>query len=248
MSRLLAILVWVCVPLPLLGDTLRVAVASNFLPVARQLAAGFEQATGHRVKLVPGATGRLHAQIVRGAPFDVFLAADSERPQRLEREGHIVPGSRRVYAVGRLVLWSPDPQRIDDGPATLRQGAFHRLAVANPRLAPYGRAAREVLQRLGLWQRLAPRLVRGENIAQAFHFVRSGNAELGFIAAAQWQGLPPAERGSAWQVPTALHSPIEQQMVLLTPRPAARAFHAWVLRPESRDLIRRSGYEVPADE
>ena len=230
------------------GEVLRVAVASNFLPVARLLAQSFEAETGHRVKLVPGATGRLYAQIVRGAPFDLFLAADRVRPQRLEREGRIVPGSRRTYALGRLVLWSPDPQRIRDGSGVLRRGDFYRLAIANPRLAPYGRAAREVLERLGLWQALTPRLVRGENIAQAFHFVQSGNAELGFIAAAQWQGLPAARRGSAWPVPANLHEPIEQQMVLLSPRPAARAFHAWLLRPESRGVVRRSGYEVPADE
>ncbi|RMG58342.1 MAG: molybdate ABC transporter substrate-binding protein [Gammaproteobacteria bacterium] len=229
------------------NEPLRVAVASNFLPVARALAERFEQAQGQQVVLVPGATGRLYAQIRHGAPFDVFLAADRERPERLEREGLAVKDTRQTYAVGRLVLWSPDPQRIGDPQQTLSRADFHRLAIANPRLAPYGRAAQQTLQRLGLWQALSRKLVRGENIAQAFHFVRSGNAELGFIAAAQWQALDAARKGSAWQVPQTLHEPIEQQLVLLRDRPSARAFLEWLRMPEARELIRAGGYEVPTD-
>ena len=198
---------------------LRVAVASNFAPAARALAADFErQAGGQPVQLVVGSTGRQFAQIVHGAPFDLFLAADRRRPERLEQEGRVVPGSCFTYALGRIVLWSPQPDLVDDEGAVLRAGHIRHLAIANPRLAPYGRAAQQVLRRLGLMEQLQPRLVQGENVAQAYQFVKTGNAALGFVAYAQVHRTA-GQDGSLWAVPQSLCDPIEQQAVQLSRQP-----------------------------
>lgn len=226
----------------------RVAVASNFAGAMEGLTADFEAATGHRVSLSFGSTGKHYAQIRHGAPYDAFFAADARRPRLLEEEGHGVPGSRFTYAIGRLVLWSPREGLVDDGGAVLRGAGFRHLAIANPRLAPYGRAAREVLEALGLWPGLRGRLVQGENIAQTFQFVASGNADLGFVALSQVRGPGGDREGSQWEVPPELFAPIAQEAVLLRDHPAARDFLEFVRSDRARALIRAYGYEVPGAE
>lgn len=223
------------------ADEIRVAVASNFRPALEAIAYRFETQARHDVHIIAGATGKQYAQIVHGAPFEVFLAADVERPARLEADGRIVPNSRFTYAIGRLVLWSADSERVDAAGAVLTSGDFQRLAIANPRLAPYGKAARETLQALRLWDAIEARLVYGENIAQAYQFVYSGNAELGLVAASQV--LPGS--GSSWPVPAELHAPIEQQAVLLRETPASLAFVAFLAAPDTLRLIRQYGYDTP---
>lgn len=224
----------------------RIAVAANFTVTARQLAARFHADSGHRIRLSFGSTGKLYAQIHHGAPFDAFLAADAARPQRLEAEGRALPGSRFTYAIGRLMLWSPQAGRFTDGADWLRAGQFRRLAIANPQTAPYGRAARQTLQQLGLWETLHRRLVRGDSIAQAFQFVATGNAAAGFVALAQVKAWSdPA--GSLWEVPAAYHEPVEQQAVLLkqgTANPAARAFLAFLRQPAAQRIIVEAGYRL----
>ena len=175
-----------------------------------------------------GSTGKHYAQIVHGAPFEVFLAADTERPERLERSGHAVAGTRFTYALGRLALWSADPERVVDGAALLERGDFRRLAIANPALAPYGRAARETLEARGAWQAAEPRLVTAENVAQAYQFVASGNAEVGLVAGPLLLQDEAGPRGSWWLVPETLHAPIAQQALLLREHPGGRAFLAYL--------------------
>jgi molybdate transport system substrate-binding protein len=221
-----------------------VAVATNFAATARTLADAFARETGHRAVPSEGSTGKLYAQIVSGAPFEVFLSADAERPRRLEEEGRAVSGSRFTYALGRLVLWSPDPARVD-GPDALARDDFLHLAIANPELAPYGAAAREVLEGLGLWERLQPRLVRGEDVGQTFHFVASGGAELGFVALS----LVTGRDGSRWMVAPDGHAPLEQQAVLLVRGEgdeAARAFLDFLRGDAARGTIEKAGYGLPA--
>lgn len=230
------------------AHTATVAVASNFAAAGEALARRFEAQSGHRLTLSFGATGKHYAQIVNGAPFDLFLAADVERPRRLEAEGHGVPGTRRSYAVGRLALWSPDPGRVDAQGRVLVEGRFRHLAMANPRLAPYGRAARQVLEAAGLWEALQGRLVRGENIGQAYQFVASGNADLGFVAYAQVLRPDGRVEGSVWLPPAQWYRPIEQQAILLrhgADNPAARDFLDYLLGPAGQALIQRYGYAVP---
>jgi molybdate transport system substrate-binding protein len=227
------------------AESVHVAVATNFATTCRKIAEAFTAATQHDVVISDGSSGKLAAQIANGAPFEVFLSADVERPAKLEAEKHAVLGTRFVYAVGKLALWSARAGFVK-GEATLRADAFAHLAIANPELAPYGAAAREVLQRLELWDRLQPKLVRGEDIGQTFHFVSTGNAELGFVALAQLAGN---DAGSRWQVPADLHAPIEQQAVLLPPGrddPAARAFLAFLQSDAARALIEAAGYGVPS--
>lgn len=227
-----------------LADTLRVAVASNFAEAIASLTDRFEIKTGHSVTVSLGSTGKQYAQIVNGAPFDLFLAADVERPRRLEDEGRAVPGTRFTYAIGELVIWAPGRERLDL-PSVLTSPAIRRIAIANPRLAPYGRAARESLEALGLWEAVRPRLVRGENIAQAFQFVYSGNADVGLIANAQLVAHARNAPGSRWPVPSELHGPIEQQGVLLRNTPAGRAFVDFLRSDAGRAAIRKAGYRVP---
>jgi len=225
-----------------------VAVAANFAEPMQRLAQRFEAASGHRVALSVGSTGKLYSQIVAGAPFDVLLAADTERPERLEREGVAVAGSRLTYAVGQLVLWSPKPGVVDGDGAVLASDRFQRLAIANPRLAPYGEAAMAVLRHRGLAERLAPKLATGDSLAQAYQFVATGNAEIAFIARSQVQspGLPA--EGSVWVVPQALYPEIRQDAVLLTrgaANPAALALMQFLRGREARDLIAAHGYGLP---
>jgi len=245
LSLMLA-LVAALVVLPAQGGTALVAVAANFAKPVETLSERFEAATGHRLTVAQGSTGKLYAQIVRGAPYDILLAADSARPARLEAEGLAVRGSRFTYAVGRLVLWSPDPARIGpDGPAVLAAGDFAHLAIANPDLAPYGAAARQVLRRLGLADRLAGRIVMGQNIGQTFAMVATRNAELGLVAKSQIMQRRETDRGSVWEVPETLHDPIRQDGVLLrhgADNPAAAAFLAYLRSDGARAAIARLGY------
>lgn len=230
-----------CAPLAHAGET-HVAVAANFTEPARALAAAFERQTGHRAVLSFGSSGVLYAQISQGAPFEVFLSADAERPVKAVAEKLAVRSSRFTYATGRLVLWSADPRLVDAQGQVLRRGSFARLAIADPALAPYGLAAMQTIARLGLTARLTPRLVKGASIAQTYQFVSTGAAELGFVAQSQ---VIAVRGGSRWLVPARLHAPIAQQAVLLTRGardPAAIAFLRYLRTPAARAIIRRYGY------
>jgi len=226
-------------------DYVTVAVASNFAATARDIAAQFAGQSDHDVRIITASTGKLYAQIVNGAPFDVLLAADVERPQRLETGGAGVPGSRFTYAIGALVLWS---RQVDDCRPALQSRDGGRIAIANPETAPYGEATRSFLQRSGLWESLRGRLVVGENIAQTLQFAASGNAQLGFIARSQLRApsLPPAS--CTWPVPESMHAPIDQQALLLQRGAAsagANAFLTFLRSGAGRAIIRRHGYGLP---
>jgi molybdate transport system substrate-binding protein len=224
-----------------------VAVAANFTAPMKQIAAAFERDTGHKVTASFGSTGNLYAQIRNGAPFEAFLAADLKTPTKLEKEGLAVAGSRFTYAVGQLVLWSPKPGLVDDKGAVLQRGHFQRLAIANPKLAPYGEAAVQTLRALGLEHRLRPKLVMGESIAQAYQFVASGNVELGFVALSQVMHDGKMAKGSAWMVPAKLHRPIRQDAVILTkgkPDPAVAELMEFLRGEEARAIIHAFGYGV----
>ena len=235
----------IALPCALRADEIHVAVASNFRLAMDEAAARFERDTGHRAVLISGSTGKHYAQIVNGAPFDAFFAADAEHPQRLEREGRAIPGSRITYAIGQVVLWSADEALVDAAGRVLASDRFRHLAIANPDLAPYGAAARAVLQSLGLWEGVETKLVRGENIGQAFQFVVSGNAELGFVARSQLAAPGRAFEGSSWTPPQALYPAIEQQAVLLRDSSAGRAFMAFMQSDEVAGILRAYGYDSP---
>lgn len=225
----------------------KVAVASNFSLPMRKIATAFAQATGHEALLAVGSTGTFYAQIKRGAPFEVLLSADALTPARLEKEGYVQPGSRFTYAIGRLVLWSRQAGLVDGRGEVLRDSKFARWAMADPKLAPYGAAAEQTLHRLGLWQALQSRQVLGENIAQTYHFVATGNAALGFVALSQvMQAGGAVATGSAWVVPAHLHEPIRQDAALLlccAHNPAAIALMAYLKSPAAQAIIRAHGYE-----
>jgi molybdate transport system substrate-binding protein len=230
---------------PATADELRVAVASNFASILEMLVPSFERQSGHTITIISGATGQHYAQIINGAPFDVFLAADDERPALLVDQDKAVDGSAFTYAIGRLVLWSADPDVVDAEGAVLRTGTFAHLALANPKLAPYGEAAQEVLERLQLREALQRRIVMGENITQTLQFVYSGNAELGFIARSQWLEVDPGHKGSVWEVPAELHAPIVQQGVLLRDSAVATALVTFLQGDYARSVIEAAGYSVP---
>ena len=222
-----------------------VAVASNFMAPMQKIAQAFEQDTGHKAMLSFGSTGSFYAQIKHGAPFQVLLAADALTPLKLESEGLGVAGSRFTYAVGKLVLWSRQPGLVDDKGAILRSGQFERMALANPKLAPYGAAAVEVMSQMGAFKDIQPKLVQGENIAQTYQFIASGNAQLGFVALSQVMADGRLTQGSGWPVPAGLHAPILQDAILLTPgrnNPAARALLGYLQGEKARAIIRASGY------
>jgi molybdate transport system substrate-binding protein len=229
-----------------MADTALIAVATNFAPVAEALAPGFAAATGHQIEVTSGATGKLYAQITEAAPFDVLLSADVETPARLGAEGLGDPASQFTYAVGQLVLWSADPALIGpDASDALQSDSLRFVAIANPDLAPYGVAAREVLQHLGLWDSLQPKIVMGQNIGQTFALVDSGAAELGFVALSALTGTDAG--GSQWIVPPQLHNPLQQDAILLAhgaDNPAAQAFLDYLKTPQARALIAASGYAV----
>lgn len=248
MSRLLSVvlayLLWLS---PAYAAEVSVAVAANFTAPMQKIAQAFEQDTGHRAVLSFGSTGALYAQIRNGAPFHVLLAADDETPAKIDKEGLGVSGSRFTYATGRLVLWSKQPALVDDKGAVLRSGKFERIAVANPKLAPYGAAAIEAMTKLGVLADVQPKIVQGDNIAQTYQFIATENAQLGFVALSQVISDGRLAQGSAWIVPADLHAPIKQDAVLLTSgkdNPAAAALLAYLKSEKVRAVIRSYGYEL----
>jgi len=230
---------------PARAGEVSIAVAANFTDVTLELIPLFESATGHKVRVSFGSTGMLYAQIGNGAPYDVFLAADTKRPEKAEAAGLAVSGTRFNYAYGKLMLWSGRPDAWTDARSWLKRGAFAHLAIANPKTAPYGLAAEQVMDRLGVLSLLQGKLVRGDSLSQTFQFVVSGNAAAGFVAASQvkaWKGS-----GTLWEVPQDLYAPIEQQAVLLgrgESNPAAAAFLGFLKGEAARDVIRSYGYGV----
>jgi molybdate transport system substrate-binding protein len=227
----------------------RVAVAANFTAPMQEIVPLFEQTSGHKVSLSFGSTGKFYAQIKQGAPYDVLISADSKTPQKLDGDGLTVPGSRFVYALGALVLWSAQPGLVDDKGAVLRKGGYNKLAIGDPKLAVYGTAAQETLEGLGLWQALSPKLVRGENITQTYQFAATGNAELGFIALSQISKGGKVTGGSWWIVPAHHYKPIEQSAVMLSSAKdaeASKAFLAFLKGPQAATVIRSYGYELPS--
>lgn len=229
------------------ADTATVAVAANFSAPLEALAARFERDTGNEITIAAGSTGQLYAQITNGAPFDVFLAADRHRPELLAREKLGDPRTRFTYAVGRLVLWTRRVEEFSDlGLDVLRTDDFRWLAIANPRLAPYGEAARQVLERLGLWESLQPRIVLGQNIAQAFAMVESRSADLGLVALSQ--AVAYSGRAAYVRVPTDLYDPIRQDAILLEHgrgNRAAAAFMQFLAGPQAAAIITKFGYSLP---
>lgn len=225
-----------------------VAVAANFASPIERLRTAFERGRDHRLNIVIGSTGKFYAQIRNGAPFDVLLAADEVRPRLLAAEGLASPSTRFTYAVGRLTLWSPDPKRVlQDGALTLAAHDFRYLAIANPALAPYGVASKQALQSLQLWGALQDRIVMGQNIAQTFSLVATGNAELGLVALSSVLHPPRGTAGSRWDVPANLHAPIRQDAILLkhgVDNAAARAFLEFLQQPAARAIIKDFGYGI----
>ncbi len=229
------------------AEEVSVAVAANFSAPMQKIAVEFEKATGHKAQLVSGSTGKFYAQIKSGAPFQLLLAADDETPAKLVKEGDGVPGSQFTYAVGKLVLWSPTPGFVDDKGEVLKAGKFAHLALANPKLAPYGFAATETLKALGLADALQPRLVIGESITQAQQFVVSGNAELGFIAFSQIHKDGKLIDGSYWLVPAKHYTPIRQDAVVLAKGKGSAAVEAlagFLKSDKARAIIKSYGYEL----
>jgi len=229
------------------ADTALAAVATNFARTAQALLPGFQAATGHHLQLTTGSTGKLYAQISAGAPFDLLLSADAATPARLIGEGQAVAGTAFTYAVGRLTLWSADPERIGDGPGVLTEASLRFVAIANPKLAPYGAAAREALSSLGLWRQLQPKIVMGQNVGQAHSMVSSGAAEVGFVALSAVVTLPTRAQGSRWDVPQDRFSPIRQDAVLLSSgldNSAARAFLDYLRTPAAAAVMAQFGYRT----
>jgi molybdate transport system substrate-binding protein len=229
-----------------------VAVAANFTAPMQQIAKAFEKDTGHKALLAFGATGKFYAQIKNGAPFAVLLAADDETPARLEKEGWVVASTRFTYATGRLALWSKQANRIDDKGEVLRSNNFeklgiHKIAMADPKLAPYGAAAMEVINKLGVQAHVMPKLVQGESIGQTYQFVSTENAQLGFVALSQISLDGRITQGSAWVVPQNLHTPLKQDAVLLNAgkdNPAAAALLKYLQSDTAKAIITRYGYAL----
>ncbi len=238
-----------CLPnIAIAREFLTIAVASNFARTAQEIAANFTAATDVRVRISAGSTGKLYAQIVHGAPFDVFLAADVMRPELLERSGHAVIGTRFTYAIGALVLWSQDAGlRGQDCRDVLRRGDYNHVALANPQTSPYGQAARDVLVAAGLWESASARAVFGENIMQTLQFVATGNATLGFVARAQVVNDRFDEPSCEWSVPGSLHRELRQQAVILsrsTKTRVAKRFLQYLRSSEATEILNRHGYTI----
>ena len=268
--RRLAAAIGLALPLAAQADVVQVAVAANFVGPLARIAEGFQATTGHRLTIIAGATGKFNSQIAAGAPFEVLLAADDQTPKKLIADGLAVAGSNFTYAIGVLVLWSATPGYVDDQGAVLAAGRFNKLAIANPKLAPYGRAGMEVLKARGLSAVVTPKLVTAESIGQAYQFVATGNAELGFVALSQVLGAGPsqaqkrplggpaptapaglaalpgkAEVGSFWRVPAALYGEIRQDAVLLKAgekKVAAAALLAYLKSAPAKAVIQAWGY------
>lgn len=229
------------------ADEVSVAVAANFTAPMNAIAAEFEKDTGHKAQLSFGSTGKFYAQIKNGAPFQMLLSADDETPAKLETEGLGVQGTRFTYAIGTLVLWSAQPGLVDNKGEVLRKGGFNKLALASPKLAPYGKAAVEVLTGMGLLDSITPKFVQGENIAQTYQFVMTGNAELGFVALSQVMKDSKITSGSAWIVPTKLHTPIRQDAIILSTgkgNAAADALVKYLRTDKAKTIIRSYGYDI----
>ena len=230
-----------------LADEIQIAVAANFTAPMQQLAPEFEKATGHRVVASYGATGKFYAQIRNGAPFEVLLSADDETPAKLAREGAAVTASQFTYAKGKLVLWSAKPAIVDDKGAVLKQAGFDHLALANPKLAPYGAAAVDAMKALGVYEVLGPKFVTAENISQTYQFVKSGNALMGFVALSQVMKEGKISEGSAWVLPANLYQPIRQDAIVLDKgrgKPAAEALMRFLKSERAQHVIRSFGYEI----
>ncbi len=229
-----------------LAAEVSVAVASNFTAPMQKIARDFERESGHKAVLSFGSTGSLYAQIKNGAPFQVFLSADERTPQKAEEEGLSERGARFTYAIGKLVLWSKKADFVDENGAVLKSGRFEKIAIANPKLAPYGAAAEEVIQKMGLTEALKDKLVQGENITQTHQFIATENAALGFIALSQVYADRKIKEGSAWIVPVSMHAPIRQDAVLLKTgksQPAAEALIQYLKDKQAQAVIRSFGYE-----
>ena len=232
---------------PVLADDVQVAVAANFTAPIEEIGKAFNKATGHQLKVSTGSSGKFYAQIKNGAPFQVFLSADEEKPALLEKDGLAVQGSRFTYAIGKLVLWSADPAVVDTKGQILMKNQFNKLAIANPKTAPYGEAAMETLGALKIKSLLEPKLVMGENIGQTYQFVATGNAEIGFVALSQVTRENKITSGSAWVVPEKLYSPIKQDAVLLVngkDSPAARLLMTFLRSEDTLNVIKSYGYGV----
>lgn len=232
---------------PAHAEIAQVAVAANFAEPLKAVAAVLEKTTGHQLKITVGATGKLYAQIRNGAPFDVLLAANTQTPAALEKDGWTQAGSRFTYATGKLVLWSADVTTVDARGDVLKNGHFRKLAYAAPKVAPYGTAAMQVMDHLGLHAALGPKLVQGESIGQTFSFVYTGNAELGFVALSQVLEGGKLKSGSVWIIPQTLYDPIQQDAVILkraAGNPAAQALITLLKSPNIKDLIRSYGYDI----
>ncbi len=228
--------------------TTLVAVASNFSKPMTEIAAEFEKATGHSAKLSFGSSGKFVSQLENGGPFEVFMSADEKGPQKLEQDGLTVPNSRFVYALGRLVLWSATPGYVDDQGKILTTGGFKHLALADPKLAPYGAAAVEVLKKTGLFDKLQPLFVQGENIAQTLQFISTANAELGFVALSQVIENGKIASGSGWIIPGNNYAPIRQSAVLMkqgAENPAAPALLNYLKSAPALAIIKKYGYDLP---
>jgi molybdate transport system substrate-binding protein len=224
------------------------AVAANFTTPVQQIAELFQKETGHTVKLSFGSSGKFYSQIKEGAPFDVFLAADEKNPKLLEQEGLAVANTRFVYALGKLVLWSAKPGFVDDKGAVLSKGSYNKIAYADPKLAPYGLAAQETLQKMNLWDKVQSKLVTGESITQTYQFAATGNADLAFIALSQITKDGKVSEGSWWIVPADMYNPIKQSAVQLSSAKdpvAAKAFMAFLKSEKAVAIIRSFGYGLP---
>ena len=229
------------------AEVIRVAAASNFIKPLKQIAALYQQQSEHSIKLSFASSGKIATQIMHGAPFDLFLSADSSQPHWLEQQGKGVKGSRFTYASGRLLLWTRQPQLTLDSPQALQPENFKHFAIANAKLAPYGRAAREALEHFPHQQALLAKRVTGENIAQTYRFVESGNAQFGLVALSQVYEQGAISKGSGWVVPASWHQPIQQQAILLKQaeqKPAVWAFYQFLKSDTAKQIIHSYGYEV----
>jgi molybdate transport system substrate-binding protein len=229
------------------ADEVQIAVAANFTAPIQAIAADFEKDTGHKLVTSFGATGQFYTQIKNGAPFEVFLSADDTTPEKLEKEGDTVKGSRFTYAIGTLALWSAKEGYVDAKGEVLKKNEYQHLSIANPKAAPYGLAATQVLAKQGLTDKVKDKIVEGQNITQAFQFVSTGNAELGFVALSQIYKDGKVTSGSAWIVPAELHDPIKQDAVILNKgkdNPAAKALVDYLKGPKAAAVIKSYGYQL----